>query len=219
MPVNSKLVRACLSSATTVVWDFDGVIKESVEAKTQAFADIFGTFGKEIASRVAEHHKVHTGVSRFEKIPVYLQWAGVVPTPEKIDTYARLFGETVRNAVINAPWVPGAREYLTAFHTAKNFFLVTATPQQEIEEILRVLGIQNCFERCYGSPTSKQEALRQIVSIEATPLSSVVYIGDSNADFEAAHALNMTFVLRRTTLNASLQDRCEGRVFDNFLEI
>ena len=60
-------------------WDFDGVIKDSVEVKTQAFFQLFEPFGELVAEKVRKHHEAHGGMSRFDKFPIYLQWAGLEP--------------------------------------------------------------------------------------------------------------------------------------------
>jgi beta-phosphoglucomutase-like phosphatase (HAD superfamily) len=68
-------------------WDFDGVIKESVGVKTEAYTRLFEPFGAAVAARVREHHEAHGGMSRFEKLPLYLGWAGRSSSPEEIEHY------------------------------------------------------------------------------------------------------------------------------------
>ena len=55
-----------------IFWDFDGVIKDSVQIKSKAFGNLFAQFGNIISKRVIEHHESNGGMSRFEKIPIYL---------------------------------------------------------------------------------------------------------------------------------------------------
>ena len=40
-----------------IFWDFDGVIKESLEVKSNAFFKLFEKFGHDIASKVRNHHE------------------------------------------------------------------------------------------------------------------------------------------------------------------
>ena len=42
-----------------IFFDFDGVIAESVSAKTDAFKEIYLPYGNEIANKVVEYHKLH----------------------------------------------------------------------------------------------------------------------------------------------------------------
>ena len=54
-----------------IVFDFDGVIAESVQVKTNAFAELYGPFGNDVVQKVISHHEANGGVSRYEKIKYY----------------------------------------------------------------------------------------------------------------------------------------------------
>ena len=49
-------------------FDFDGVLADSVEVKTRAFARLFESYGPEVVARVVAHHRYHGGMTRIEKI-------------------------------------------------------------------------------------------------------------------------------------------------------
>ena len=46
-----------------ILFDFDGVIADSVHVKTEAFAKIYEPYGKEVVNRVVTHHIANGGVS------------------------------------------------------------------------------------------------------------------------------------------------------------
>ena len=129
------------------IWDFDGVIKESLEVKTTAFKKLFIPFGKNIVSKVTNHHKANGGVSRYTKIPIYLNWANIECNVDTIEDYCKSFSELVTQAVIESPWVPGVFDLLKSNYKTKTFFLFTATPQKEIEFILENLGIKEFLKK------------------------------------------------------------------------
>jgi beta-phosphoglucomutase-like phosphatase (HAD superfamily) len=54
-------------------FDFDGVLADSVEVKTKAFARLFAPFGPEVSAKVVDHHRRHSGVTRVEKFRHYYQ--------------------------------------------------------------------------------------------------------------------------------------------------
>ena len=54
-----------------------------------------------------------------------------------------------------SPWVVGVLEYLQIYYKKQFFFVVTATPQKEIEDILEQLQIACYFKQVIGSPTKK----------------------------------------------------------------
>ena len=119
-----------------IFWDFDGVIKDSVQIKSKAFGNLFAQFGNKISKRVIEHHESNGGMSRFEKIPIYLGWSGVRVTPELIEEYLNKFSILVKSKVIESDWVPGVLEVMQNKKINQLWFIVTATPQDEIEEII-----------------------------------------------------------------------------------
>ena len=50
-----------------LVFDFDGVLVESVDTKTKAYAALFKDEGEEVIRSVLKYHLENGGVSRFEK--------------------------------------------------------------------------------------------------------------------------------------------------------
>jgi phosphoglycolate phosphatase-like HAD superfamily hydrolase len=197
-----------LRTPRLIFWDFDGVIKDSDEVKSQAFVQLFAHYGAEIAGRVREHHETHGGMSRFEKIPCYLEWAGETVTPELVEEYCRRFALLTLQGVIDATWVPGAEAFLRANPYRQKFVVVTATPQEDIEKILAALKLRSCFMAVCGAPLSKQEAINTtLVSSQIDPRLCLM-IGDANADRDAAQENHVPFLLRRHATN--------GWVFKNY---
>jgi len=50
-----------------IIFDFDGVICESVDIKTGAFYEMYLPYGEMIAQKVKEHHIQNGGMSRYDK--------------------------------------------------------------------------------------------------------------------------------------------------------
>ena len=95
-----------------IIFDFDGVISESVKIKSDAFALLYADYSNNIIKKVVSHHEANGGVSRFKKIPLYLDWAGESVNPFKVREFCDRFSKLVQQAVIDSPWVPGVKEYL-----------------------------------------------------------------------------------------------------------
>jgi phosphoglycolate phosphatase-like HAD superfamily hydrolase len=205
-------VRA-IAAAEVVFWDFDGVVKDSVEIKGQAFAKLFEPYGADVVSRVRAHHEQHGGVSRYDKIPQYLAWAGEGSNPERVQVFASQFAALVRQAVIDSPWVPGVNDFLHAQCHRQRFVLVTATPQKEIEDILQALDLAGCFRETHGSPTAKTDALRDVISRWRCNPGQCLMVGDAKTDFDAATENGVPFLLRRTDCNPQWQQQYQGLSF------
>ena len=185
-------------------WDFDGVIKDSIAVKTQAYVQLFEPFGSVLANRVWAHHEANGGMSRFEKLPLYLQWSGTEPTQAMVDWYCEQFSQRVLQGVIDSPWVVGVERYLRSNTHDKTFVLVSATPQDELEHILHALELTSCFVEIFGAPTSKQEAIGMTLISRKLDGRDCLMIGDAQADMDAASANRVPFLLRRHSSNAKV---------------
>ena len=190
-----------LNHPTLILWDFDGVIKDSVEVKTQAYVKLFQPFGAEVAERVRRHHEAHGGMSRFDKFPLYLQWANQEPSQSRVREYCEQFSQLALQGVIDAPWVAGVETYLRSNPYQQVFVLVSATPQDELEHILRVLDLTRCFSEVYGAPSRKQDAIRMTLSARQLDACNCLMIGDARADLDAAVVNQVPFLLRRHETN------------------
>jgi len=184
-----------------VFWDFDGVIKETVNIKGEAFAGLFRVHGEALAGKIRKHHALHGGVSRMKKIPLYLKWAGLALDPTIVQQYCERFARVVFQGVMEAPWVPGAKDFLRRNPFGQKFFLVTATPQKEIESILADLNLAALFGGVFGAPITKSQAIRKVLTISGTFPERCLLIGDSESDQEAAAHANIPFLLREHSDN------------------
>ena len=81
-----------LDNYSLIFLDFDGVIKESVEIKTRAFVELFMAYGQDVASKVKKHHMENGGMSRFDKMPIYLKWAGINVDNNSVEFFSKQFG-------------------------------------------------------------------------------------------------------------------------------
>jgi phosphoglycolate phosphatase-like HAD superfamily hydrolase len=212
---NNYKTERLLHTAKTIFWDFDGVIKDSVRVKSDAFEQLFLAYGRIVANQVRMHHEAHGGMSRFDKMPIYLGWAGEPVSSEKIQEFCERFAQKVQQAVIDSPWVSGVREYLLANYNLRNFVLVTATPQEEMNYILVELGLSHCFCEVHGAPANKAEAIRGFLARRGIAAEQACMVGDSESDFQAAQANRLSFILRRTPLNSSLQQQHTGASFEH----
>jgi phosphoglycolate phosphatase-like HAD superfamily hydrolase len=208
-----------LNSVKMIFWDFDGVIKESVSVKTDAFVEIFHSYGLGVEKKVRLHHIKNGGMSRFDKIPLYLKWSGVEPTNSKVNKISNQFSMIVKNKVINSDWVPGVEAFIQSNKKKYIFIIVSATPQKELKDICRKLNISNYFDKIYGSPTSKSDAIK--VSIENYGIlpQKCLMFGDAMTDLKAAKENNINFIFRRHKYNQNLKIDSKTLIIDNFTQI
>lgn len=179
-----------------IFFDFDGVIADSVNVKTEAFAEMFKPFGEGIQQRVVEYHLSHGGVSRYEKFRHwYKEFFNIDLKKEEIDKLSERFSELVFRRVINAPFIIGAKETLE--YCAKNSipsYIVSGTPEEEIKRIVLERGLDRYFIEVHGSPRKKDEITNDILNRKKYEPSMCLFIGDSISDYDAAMKNGMRFL-------------------------
>jgi HAD superfamily hydrolase (TIGR01549 family) len=181
-----------------ILFDFDGVLAESVNIKTEAFRQMYLSYGVGFAQKVVDHHLVNGGMSRYEKVKVYNEeWLGEEINQEKIEVLSQRFSDLVVDGVVNSQEVTGAYDFLNSASNYKKY-IITGTPTVEIKSILERRKMDHFFEEIYGSPEKKDFWVKEILRNENILPEECVFIGDALADYNAAIGNNITFILRET---------------------
>ena len=55
-----------IKNSKAIIWDFDGVIKDSVDLKGEAFKKLFEDQKIDIKNKIYKHHNANGGLSRFK---------------------------------------------------------------------------------------------------------------------------------------------------------
>ncbi|MBN1186619.1 MAG: HAD family hydrolase [Bacteroidales bacterium] len=205
-----------------ILFDFDGVLAESVNVKTQAFRKLYEPFGEEIANKVVEHHLKNGGVSRFEKFKIYHSWVGYCISEKEVKDLSDKFSEMVLKGVINAPEVKGTYEFLNNYYLKYNLWIISGTPTEEMKAIVKERGLEKYFKEIYGSPKKKYEWTEYVINKNSLIRSETVLIGDAKSDHEASLHSDLHYILRETAENIDLFKNYKGlRIKDltNLLEI
>ena len=178
-----------------IIFDYDGTIADSVNIKTEAFAELYRNYGKDIESKVVEYHLNNGGVSRFDKFKYYhKEFLNIDLDESKIQELAQKFSKLVIDKVLNAPYIPGAYEFISNNYKKYEMFISTATPTDEIKEILGRKNLTQYFKNIYGSPESKIDHVQQIITQNNYLRNETVFIGDSDFDKEAAENNGIYFI-------------------------
>lgn len=186
----SKTIRA-------IIFDFDGVIAESVSVKTDAFAELYRPYGKLIVGKVIAHHIKNGGMSRFEKFNIYhSEFLNTPITEEKVKKLADKFSQIVFKKVIDAPYVDGAYDFLNDNYLKYDLFISSGTPQKEINLICKKKNIHHLFKEILGSPQKKEEHVKAIMDKYSYSAEEVIFVGDAESDRKAAHKNDIYFIGR-----------------------
>ena len=203
-----------------IIFDFDGVIAESVQVKTDAFANLYQPYGDNVVNKVIEHHEANGGMSRFKKIKLYHEsFLNKAITNEEIEDLANQFSKLVVRKVIDSPYVPGVFKYIQKCYEKYNLFISTGTPTNEMYQILGGREISKYFVEVYGSPDEKSTHISKIMSKYNYHPDELIFYGDANTDIDAAEQANLPFVLIKNSFNKNLANTFQGKMINNFMEL
>lgn len=182
-----------------IILDFDNVILESVDAKTDAFRELFSKYPQHV-DEIVQFHLDNKGMSRFEKFRyVYKHILRQPLTEQKFQKLCDDFNQLVFQKVLQSPFVPGAKEFIERYWSKCALYVVSATPQEEMHSIVAKLGISRYFKDVLGSPMGKDENTKRVIAEGGYKLKEVLFIGDARHDYEAAIAAGCDFIGRVST--------------------
>ena len=182
-----------------IVFDFDGVVLDSADVKTDAFVELFASHGPDVQARVRAHHLANLGISRFKKFEwIHRELLGREISDDESALLGRGFSDLALARILEAPFVPGADAALAALAPRYPLFVASGTPQAELDHIVDARGLRPHFREVWGTPTEKPTILRDLMARFAWSPAQVLFIGDGKSDYKAAHAVGCQFLARDT---------------------
>ena len=191
-----------------IIFDFDGVIAASIAMKAEAFRETF-SFVPEYQDEIVQYHLDNGGMSRFVKFRyIYKEMLHEELSPEREKWLGERYAGIVRRKMFSIPLVPGALELLETVKGKIPLYIVSATPEEEMLEIADRRGLAGYFDGIYGSPGSKADCIREILSKNGSSPEKTLFIGDAPQDYEAARDTGVRFIAR---VAPGDQDRFSGK--------
>ena len=184
-----------------LILDFDGVIVESNDVKTEAFRELFSRFPEHSEAMMA-YHQSHVSVTRFAKFDHLLRLVGG-PDDSGLRSYlADEFSRLVSEQMLCVPLVPGAEAFLHKATTKIPVYLASVTPFEELWTTLCRRKLDHWFRGVYGCPPwTKPKAIRDVLDRERVTPEEVLLVGDSAGDQRAALETGIQFLARDSGLS------------------
>lgn len=179
-----------------VFFDFDGVICDSVNIKTEAFSEIYRQYGERIEKAVVDFHLSNGGMSRHEKFKFWhKQFFNTEISQNELEQLASEFSNLVLKKVIESDYIHGALDTLN-FLKSENIpmYIVSATPDSEINEIIIKRNLTLYFNGVHGSPLNKEIIVADILFRENYNPRLCLFVGDSLNDLQAAKSNKLQFL-------------------------
>lgn len=178
-----------------IIFDFDGVVCDSVNVKAEAFATMYHAHGDDVVAKVVKYHHVHGGISRYEKFRYYhKELLGIALTDEEVMKMGDEFSSIALQKVIDSPYLPGVLDFIKMQHKQADLFICTGTPESEILIILKKKNLTQYFTGIFGAPKSKADIIREIMLRYHKTPEQLEFFGDAMTDYKAAMETNVKFI-------------------------
>ena len=176
-------------------FDFDGVLLDTALIKAQLFVDLLPGLTSTQGEATLDFCLAEGGMPRREKFAhIHRHILNTPLAAAQLESLVKKYTECVLSQVLKAPFLPGAMEVITSPNGGTLRFVVSGTPQGEINAICNHLKISRYFERIVGSPTSKPDWIGKILNHYGLDSRHAVMIGDSLTDWQAARDKGIAFL-------------------------
>ena len=183
------------SKIKTFFWDFDGVILDSMPIRDFGFVKIFEEFDKELVDKLLEYHTLNGGLSRYVKIRYFYNiLLKEDVSDEKVQELADKFSIIMKAELINKKYlIKKTVEFIKENYKKYNFHIVSGSDEKELNYLCKELDLTQYFKTIEGSPTPKNDLVKNILKKFSYHPKECVLIGDSINDYEAANINGMKF--------------------------
>jgi phosphoglycolate phosphatase-like HAD superfamily hydrolase len=178
-------------------FDFDGVILESAEIKTEAFLELFADYPQH-QEAILRYHLDNVGISRYRKFDwIFSELLGRPLDDLQSKKLGEAFSKITFDKIVNCPFVPGAIELLETLHGVTDCFVVSGTPHDELASVVECRGLAPYFKEVWGSPQQKTDIIRSILERHDLGRNEVLFVGDGISDYRAAKEAGVPFFARK----------------------
>jgi phosphoglycolate phosphatase-like HAD superfamily hydrolase len=185
-----------MNELQAVIFDFDGVILESVEIKKWAYGELFNEYPGQ-RDEIVAYHMENGGLPRFDKFRyIYRVILKEALTDKKFTELCNCYSDLVFERIVSCEFVPGALQFLKKYKDSIPMFVVTGTPQEEIDRVIIAKELKIYFSGVYGSPEGKDFWTRRILDAHAFDPTRILWVGDALSDYQAAVMNDIKFVAR-----------------------
>lgn len=184
-----------------IIFDFDGVILNSHNIKTNAFYKLFSPYGKKIAKQAKSYHQKNQGISRYIKFRhIFKKFLKKKISKNEMKTLDIKFKKNCFNKILKLKIPTLLLKFFKNKKRNYDLFISTGMPQKEIEKIIKIKKINKYFKNVYGYPSSKIQHIKKIIKNKK----NTIFIGDALEDYYSAKYMKINFILKEHSKNKNI---------------
>ena len=175
-----------------LLFDFDGVLFDTNQLKTKAFALALSDYPESKVSQLVQYHKDNGGISRQLKMQYFFEQIMQLPdSGDEQEQAVERFTEHCQALLPTASLLPGAADFLrTAKSIGVPLAICSGGNTDEIRKLLKRESLESLFIEIWGNEQSKIEHAERHVKPH---FHHVCFFGDSQYDMEVAEQFGFDF--------------------------
>lgn len=179
----------------TILWDFDGVILNSMPVREYGFKSIFSQYSEDKVKQLLDFHNKNGGLSRFVKIKYFYdeiiqKELTDAKLSELVEAYSSIMKEHLADKQLI---IKETYSFIEKSYKDLNFHVVSGSENNELNHLCKQLNLAQYFLSIHGSPTPKTKLVADLLEKHGYKESETILIGDSINDYDAAKANGIAF--------------------------
>lgn len=177
-----------LTNYKAILWDFDGVLMNSMEVRDLGFVRVLADYPQEQVDALMDYHRKNGGLSRYVKFRYFFeQIRNEQITEDQVNAFAAKFSEIMLSLLLDEKLlIQDSLSFVKANHAQIPMHIVSGSDQTELRKICQHLEIDQYFRSIHGSPTPKKQLVKEVLEANKYSNSETVLIGDASNDYDAA---------------------------------
>lgn len=171
-----------------IIFDFDGVILDSVPTKTEGFKKLFQNFSTDEVNKLVLYHELNGGKSRYVKIKYFFnELLHKDISEQEILEYANKYSEITKEELTNPKYIiEDTLNFIKTNHKKYEMHIASGGDEEDLKYICEKLDLTKYFLSINGSPKIKSEIVKDILLDNRYDINETILIGDSVNDFDSA---------------------------------
>jgi phosphoglycolate phosphatase-like HAD superfamily hydrolase len=178
-----------------IIFDFDGVILDSVPIKTEGFRKLFQNFSTNDINKLVLYHELNGGKSRYVKIKYFFnELLHKDISEQQILEYANKYSEITKEELTNPKYISeDTLSFIRENYKKYEMHIASGADEKDLKYICEKLDLTKYFLSINGSPKIKGEIVKSILLDNNYDTNETVLIGDSVNDFDSAEDNGIDF--------------------------
>lgn len=186
-----------LNQFDLIIFDFDGVIIDSNDIKTEAFKKSIKNESKENIENFIKYHKLNFNISRYKKFEhFYSKIKKINKKKLKFSMKNTLlkYSKINKELSLKSRVIYGLTNFLKKLRKLNiKLIVISSSDTDDIKFVLKKKNLSKYFSEVLGSPTSKKKHFKNIKNNLNNKI-QVLSLGDSKNDYLISKSMAFDFI-------------------------